>query len=686
MVTVKNRLHLLLLPFALCGFALAQPVYQLLLQTPVFLLARQNAAVDVWVLAGVLSFVVPLALALPAWLTRRRWPLFSSTWCWLAGGVFAALFVAQLLQHSLGAHLVLYLGLAIAGGLAASGLLLFTRWSMLTTVLAMLAVVFPVWFLLFSPVMEQVDSFTPLGVERKNPQDPLPEIVFLILDELPLATLLDGDLRVDKNLFPGFARLQSMSNWYYNTLSASDGTTRAVPAILSGRLPYKPAPDLTVAAQPVNLFTVLGQHYRYNVAETVTRMCPHVLCPRSGPDPFKRAAALLLDMAAVYLHQVVPDRWYTGLPVVSDNWSGFFAQRQVFFPDGWRAYAGEQTIIDRPAFFKRFIDSIHKDQKAALNFLHILFPHGPYAYLPSGENYGLEWIRGQVEEQWGDVEWGVISAKQRHYLQVQYADRLLDKLLDHLQQQGMLDDSLLVVVADHGIGFALNDTRRGLSGTNAAAMLRVPLFIKYPGQRQGKRMENAVMTVDILPTLLTALGFSDEQLELSGIDLGAAPLPEARPRLASSFLQRELRIIDETTLDISPLVSDNRRQLKLDQAQGALWEIGPYDEFRGQQINTICEESPAKIRFRIQEFHELPNTRPQDRLGAYVGGIIFGQDTPADSQAFLITSNGIIVASGYTWKLKNRPQFFALVEPKFVKQADWAPRIWLIDGGKCSGG
>lgn len=42
------RRQLLLLPLASCGFALAQPLYQLLLCTPMFLLARQNTPQDVW--------------------------------------------------------------------------------------------------------------------------------------------------------------------------------------------------------------------------------------------------------------------------------------------------------------------------------------------------------------------------------------------------------------------------------------------------------------------------------------------------------------------------------------------------------------------------------------------------------------------------------------------------------------
>jgi arylsulfatase A-like enzyme len=194
-----------------------------------------------------------------------------------------------------------------------------------------------------------------------------------------------------------------------------------------------------------------------------------------------------------------------------------------------------------------------------------------------------------MKELWGDVEWGVISGKQRHYLQVQHVDQLLNNLLDHLQSQGMLDESMVIVAADHGISFALNDTRRALSDINKAALLRVPLFIKLPGQNQGQRINRPAMTIDILPTMLAALGFSGDSLELDGIDLSAAASNQPRQRQANSHLNRELKKLDEAELDVSELVAETRRQLKLDDPARALWEIGPYDEFRGHAMESVCE-------------------------------------------------------------------------------------------------
>ncbi len=685
MKPAHNRLILVLLPFALCGFVLAQPVYELLLQSPEFLVARQNTLADVWATVAVLSFIIPVLLALPAWLAWRRHPLFSSCWCWLVSSFFTVLFIAQLLQPWLAGYTLLFCLLAGLGAAIFGWLLLFTRWSLLVGVLAAIAVVFPLWFLLFSPVQWHSDNLVALEPTRGNTREALPDIVFLILDELPLATLLDNGRDVDEALFPGFARLQSMSNWYYNTTSVSDGTVDAVPAILTSHYSRVEASDLTVAAQPVNLFTLLGHNYRFNVAEAVTRLCPQSLCERAGPAGPVRFRALLLDLTAIYLHRVLPARWAGHLPDVSNNWSGFFAEPQVFFPQGWLKFAGEQTIIDRPAYFRRFIDSIQKQTQPTLNFMHILFPHEPHAYLPDGENYGLEWVRGQLQDHWGDVEWGLISGKQRHYLQTQYVDHLLNELLDRLQTQNMMEDTMIVVITDHGISFGANDARRSLSAHNAAAMLRVPLFIKFPGQRQARRIESAAMSIDVLPTLLAATGFSSESLALDGIDLRSAVVAKHRPRYANSYLQRKLQVLDETRLKIHALVMESRAQLKLDEPAHALWEIGPFDATRGKPLSKVCKRAMADVKVHFSAFHALPGTREEDTVHAYVAGYFGGADAPADSQPFLISNKGVIVASGYTWAFNDQPQFFALVEPKYVKQPGWSPRVWLLRGHECLG-
>jgi hypothetical protein len=679
----SRRSGWLVLLFALTGFAVAEPIFELFRQTPEFLAARQNTVLDLWALALSLSFILPVILVLPAWIMSVWNRRYSKGYVLVVAAVLCACFFAQLIQPFEDISTGAFLALSFGASVPVSYLLLFTRWRLLGVVLAVMALAFPLRFLFFSPVLDDVSGLPESSVNPGKPEAS-PDIVFVVFDELPLATLLGSDLKVDGRLFPGFERLQNRSNWYFDTTTVSDSTVDAVPAMLTGRYPQERLARPTIIEQPANLFTLLRNHYSYNVAESVTRLCPVGQCGLSGPGGLSRLNALLLDTLAVYLHRVTPAAWKSGLPSVETNWSGFFAERQIFFPEGWKEHMGGLIKMDRPAFFERFISSIEPaDGKPTLNFIHILIPHEPLAYFPNGENYGLQWMRGRVEERWEHHEWGIVSGKQRHFLQAQLADRLVDELLDHLDSKGMLDSSLVLVTSDHGTSFIPGEQKRLLSDNNAASMLRVPLFIKPPGQVKGHRVTSPVMTIDILPTILSQLGVEVAGLGLDGIDLGMRPLPDKRPRFANSSVQRKLSLISEDKLPVAGIIAENRDHLKLESEKTAMWGIGPFGHYRGQDLSAVCAPEEASLRYRFSKTKLLSNTEPEMMLPAYIAGRVSGRDAPDESTPFVISSKGVIAASGLTWKRKDKWQFFALVEPGLVKQADWSPEVALVVDGRC---
>ena len=81
-------------------------------------------------------------------------------------------------------------------------------------------------------------------------------MVLIVLDEFPLAALLDSQGRIDAKRFPNFAALQKQSDWFRNAKTVGDSTEQAVPAILSGDFP-KPNGVATYTDHPDNLFTLL---------------------------------------------------------------------------------------------------------------------------------------------------------------------------------------------------------------------------------------------------------------------------------------------------------------------------------------------------------------------------------------------------------------------------------------------
>ncbi len=384
----------------LWAFAVAQPLFDLLSDNPEFFAIRGSEPVDIVVFAVGLVIVPPLVLTIVeaiAALADRR----------LQAGlhlVFVAALVAAIalpvLEAVLGdrsSWILLPLALLAGAGVAYA----YARKPpvrSLATVLAPAPLLFLVLFLFFSPVTKLVT-----GAEAKVDIPELSSdtpVVMIVFDELPLNSLLGADGRVDATRFPGFAALAARSHWFRNATTVDARTESAVPAILTGNWPRGDSVP-TAADHPRNLFTLFGRSHRLHVTETVTRLGPEELRdPRSGGDFGSRFESLLDDSKVISLHLLLPDDLRSGLPSISNRWgdfSGTALDGAASAPrgpaqGGASAIASEQAAAagqDRPGLMQRFSDGLEPAPKAGrppLHFLHFLFPHSPWQYLPSGQS------------------------------------------------------------------------------------------------------------------------------------------------------------------------------------------------------------------------------------------------------------------------------------------------------------
>jgi len=116
---------------------------------------------------------------------------------------------------------------------------------------------------------------------------------------------------------------------------------------------------------------------------------------------------------------------------------------------------------------------------------------------------------------------------------VRYSMDTLDGLLDELKKEGLYDDTLIVLTADHGEelfdhgGFA-----HGYSLYNE--LLHVPLYIKLPRQREARSVKAPVSLVDLMPTILELSGQPVPE-HLDGLDLAKAVKTGKAPRLERDF-------------------------------------------------------------------------------------------------------------------------------------------------------
>jgi arylsulfatase A-like enzyme/Flp pilus assembly protein TadD len=114
-------------------------------------------------------------------------------------------------------------------------------------------------------------------------------------------------------------------------------------------------------------------------------------------------------------------------------------------------------------------------------------------------------------------------------------DAIVGKLLDYLRNQGLYDNSLIAVAADHGESLG-DHGELTHSIFLYDSTIHVPLLLKLPGNRfPGQRVNATASLVDLAPTVLEGLGQKPPPTMQghSLLPLIGNPHPESRPSLAT---------------------------------------------------------------------------------------------------------------------------------------------------------
>lgn len=115
-------------------------------------------------------------------------------------------------------------------------------------------------------------------------------------------------------------------------------------------------------------------------------------------------------------------------------------------------------------------------------------------------------------------------------------------LVEALRQSGLLEDTVVVLVADHGEEFREHGVF-GHAWDLYGEVLDVPLIVRAPGALPGTRVRELVQHTDVLPTILDAVGIAIppalDGMSLWGVIHGAGRLPGERA--AFSYMDYEGR-------------------------------------------------------------------------------------------------------------------------------------------------
>ncbi|MEU5531352.1 sulfatase-like hydrolase/transferase [Micromonospora chersina] len=482
---------------ALVGLVVTQPLLDVLGRSPDFFLFHRASRADVLLLVALIAIAptVPFALLGAVGLVAGR--LARAAVHTLVVGLLLAALAVQVGRHVTplrGVPLLLVAGAAGAAAAAAH-----RRWRAPGRVLRVAAVgplVFVGLFLFASPASAVVLPKGHGGAAGVAGAGAHPPVVMIVLDELPLVSLLGPDGRIDATRYPHFAELAGGSTWYRNATGVSGWTPYALPAMLTGRYPAEPfAPHYS--QYPDNLFTALGGLYDIKAEESITRLCPPSRCeqpvsPEQGLGVLVRESGKLLrQVTAPVDSRIDPEDSYREQTRAE---AGLDAAEPVPADPKFRW----DTLDDnQPARFTAFLAGLRPAARPTLHFLHLLMPHSPWAYLPSGAHYAAPEDLPNDGAGWVDL------ARARHLAQLGYTDRLIGETLRTLRATGLYDKALVLVTADHGVSFRQDWQGRGLDAINHAAdqVAWVPMFVKEPGQRAGRVDDRNWEHVDLLPTI-----------------------------------------------------------------------------------------------------------------------------------------------------------------------------------------
>ncbi|QYG93205.1 sulfatase-like hydrolase/transferase [Iamia sp. SCSIO 61187] len=605
--------------FALSGFAVAQPVLDLFGRTPSQFVFRNAEAADIVRFALLVAGAVPLAL----WLVEATVGLVSGIARRVVHLAIAAVLVWVFAVQA-GRSLVSgwpLMALAVVGAVLGTVLVARAAAARLWLRFASVAPVAFVALFLFASDTAPLVAGDDVEVARTAVGSPAP-VVMLVLDELPLTAIMRSDGTVDDELYPNLAELAAGSTFFRNTTAVSSSTGYAVSSIATGTMPRDGAAPLA-SDHPESLFTLLGDTYAMKVTESTTRLCPTDLCEVDAPPATVGSGSLLGDAvdvmrARLSLSGDAGDVTAGFVEAEADAEAEAEAEADVD-AEADAAGSGEDVFADfhinQPSRFRQLLDGL-EDDSATLHYLHILLPHVPYRYLPSGARYEPPAAdSGRIEDDWAEEEWFPTLARQRLQLQVAYLDGLVGELLATLRERDLYDEALVVLTADHGISFHAGRPIRGIEGQpltepTLGELAWVPLLVKEPGQRDGRVSDANVLTVDVLPTIADVLDV-DIPWEIDGTSaLGAGRDDEAKPFHGADVHAFGVASLDPISIDPETgreSVADAAVDRFLDGGSGAgrFWRIGPHADLVGTDVGADADLRPVEATLRDPSRYDL---------------------------------------------------------------------------------
>ncbi|MEM9015329.1 MAG: sulfatase-like hydrolase/transferase [Pseudomonadota bacterium] len=689
--------------FGIWALAIAAPILDVLSNNIEFAVAHNLNGFAYIIYILTLLFAAPAAASLAIYAINT----FSQTWAYrlllFAVGLFGA-FGASLFLNKIAllpSVLQLVAATMIGGGFAA----LYHRKSEIRAFLTFVpiaSVAIVLWSLVATPARTLFVDYdgTDNAQNTELSADKIP-IVYLIFDELNTTSLYDQTGAIDAERFPNFALLAENSTFYPWTAAVAPGTVKSLPSMVTGVVAAAEKTVPTSTYFPENLFTWLNGVYEVSAYEPVTQLCPKNVCREHGDQI--RVSVLAMDTLAIFGHSLLPPKIAESfLPSITGNWSNYwgleraqmlgFDRHEAKEIEEWSDIADRiRNVRDagRAGEFERVVATMTPGS-GRLTFLHFTLPHRPYEFYPSGSRYmsrteAIGLLPGGVWEQ--DIQ-PVKDGYRQYMMQLGYVDRLLGKVIEKLRKEKIYDKALLIVTADHGTAFIPGEKARVATDNQIGNLFNVPLFIKLPGQVDGRISQLPASSVDIMPTIADVI---DARLSWE-VD-GQSLIDESDFTTRTHYPVFLPGAKGKSTMSVETLHAHHKRSrdafdsiINSNAPLDRLWTDERFAELQGKPIETLDVGPPIEQwDLRVLRSERWDNVN----LAGRVPGPVEGTITPDSERAAIdlaIGFNGEIVAIANAYPKGDGDWSFLTIVPRdMYRRGRNELRVFVVESSQSGG-
>ena len=170
--------------------------------------------------------------------------------------------------------------------------------------------------------------------------------------------------------------------------------------------------------------------------------------------------------------------------------------------ENWVAHNGSHPGNEAFQTFDEFLENTNAKEKPFFFWLGTSDPHQGYKK-NSGKESGIDISKVHLFEHYPKSD-SIRNEVADYYFEVQRWDRLVGSVIAQLEENGLLENTIIIMTGDHGMPFP-----RG-KGNLYDSGVRVPFAVRWGNKiNAGRKVDDFISFADIAPTLL----------EISGIEV-----------------------------------------------------------------------------------------------------------------------------------------------------------------------